>query len=333
MKFGVLQFFAWKNRADSFSDIYANAMNRIQVMDQSGYDAVWLAEHHFSDYSVCPSVHMMGTWVAAHTKNLRIGTAISLAAFYHPLRLAEEVALLDVLSEGRVNWGAGRGFDKTEFTAFDVQAEESYALYRENVEIVLAAWKNERMSFSGKFHSYEDIEVLPKPYQEPHPPVWLAASSPEAVESAAKDGYSILMDPHAPHSEIGRKYSIYEKTLEACGHAPANTRETPMARLLAVADTEEGARTIAEKGAGWLFDSYVNDKKFGGKTPGGVVDLGQEDPVAAYMRDRIIFGTPERVTEQILELQEQIPLNYLLCAPLSPGSFDLFTEKVMPKFL
>jgi alkanesulfonate monooxygenase SsuD/methylene tetrahydromethanopterin reductase-like flavin-dependent oxidoreductase (luciferase family) len=333
MKFGVLQFFAWKNRADSFSDIYANAMNRIQVMDETGYDAVWLAEHHFSDYSVCPSVHMMGTWIASQTKNLRIGTAISLAAFYHPLRLAEEVALLDVLSEGRVNWGAGRGFDNTEFTAFDVPPEESYARYRENVEIVLAAWNNERMSFEGKYHSFEDIEVLPKPYQDPHPPVWLAASSPEAVISAAKDGYSILMDPHAPHVEIAAKFATYSKTLDEHGHAPANTRDTPIARLLAVADTEDGAQTIAEKGAGWLFDSYVNPETHGGKTPGGMVDMGKEDPVGAYLRDRIIYGTPERVIDQVHELQEQLPLNYLLCAPLSPGSFDLFTEKVMPKFL
>ena len=111
MKFGVLQFFSWPERRVPLETVYERALERIDVMDRTGYDAVWLAEHHFTTYSVCPSVHLMGMHVAGRTQNLRIGTAVSLAAFYHPLRLAEEVALLDVLSGGRVNWGAGRGFD------------------------------------------------------------------------------------------------------------------------------------------------------------------------------------------------------------------------------
>ena len=112
MKFGVLQFFAWQGRRVPLTTVYERAFQRAEIMDQTGYDAVWLAEHHFSTYSVCPSINMMGTHIAARTERLRIGTAISLAPFYHPLRLAEEIALLDVLSGGRVNWGAGRGFDE-----------------------------------------------------------------------------------------------------------------------------------------------------------------------------------------------------------------------------
>ena len=100
--------------------VYERALERIRIMDSSGYDSVWLAEHHFTGYSVCPSVHMMGVHVAAQTTRLRIGMGVSLAAFYHPLRLAEEVALLDVLSGGRVNWGAGRGFDPIEFRIFGI---------------------------------------------------------------------------------------------------------------------------------------------------------------------------------------------------------------------
>ena len=104
-------------------------------MDQTGYDCVWLAEHHFNTYSVCPSVNVMGAHVAARTRNVRIGMAVSLAAFYNPLRLAEDVAMIDVLSGGRVNWGAGRGFDRTEFAAFGVPAAESSDRFRECVEI------------------------------------------------------------------------------------------------------------------------------------------------------------------------------------------------------
>src|SRR4051794_4650897 len=117
MKFGVLQFFSWPERRVPLGTVYQRALQRIEVMDRTGYDAVWLAEHHFSTYSVCPSVHVMGMPVAGRTSRLRTGTAVTLGAFYHPLRIAEEVALLDVLSDGRVNWGVGRGFDKTEYEA------------------------------------------------------------------------------------------------------------------------------------------------------------------------------------------------------------------------
>src|ERR1700744_5962441 len=147
MKVGILQFFGWRDRSVPLNSVYQSALERIEIMDRAGYDAVWLAEHHFSSFSVCPSVHRMGMLAAARTQRLRIGTAVSLAPFYHPLRLAEEVALLDVLSGGRVNWGAGRGFSRGEFTAFGVPPEESTERFRENVEIVLRAWTEERLSY------------------------------------------------------------------------------------------------------------------------------------------------------------------------------------------
>jgi alkanesulfonate monooxygenase SsuD/methylene tetrahydromethanopterin reductase-like flavin-dependent oxidoreductase (luciferase family) len=204
MKFGVLQFFSWPGRRVPLETVYDRAFNRMRVMDETGYDAVWLAEHHFSTYSVCPSVHIMGTHIAAHTKRLRIGTAVSLASFYHPLRLAEEVALLDQVSGGRVNWGAGRGFDPTEHRVFGVEPKESYARFRESVEIVLKAWRNEKVNHHGQFWSFEDVEVLPKPRQDPMP-VWIAATSENALDWAGENGFSILMDPHATHAEIASK--------------------------------------------------------------------------------------------------------------------------------
>ena len=194
MKAGVLQFFSWPERRVAIETVYERALQRIEIMESSGYDAVWLAEHHFHSFSVCPSVHMMGLQVAARTRRLRIGTAVSLAAFYHPLRLAEEVALLDIFSGGRVNWGAGRGFDRTEFRAFGVTPEESAERFQESVEIVLKAWSNERLTHHGRYYNFVDVEVLPKPRQKPHPPVWLAASSEEAIRRAAANGFTILMD-------------------------------------------------------------------------------------------------------------------------------------------
>ena len=169
MKVGILQFFGWRDRSVPLPSIYDMALERIDIMDTAGYDAVWLAEHHFSTFSVCPSVHMMGVMAAARTKRLRIGTAVSLAPFYNPLRLAEEVALLDVLSGGRVNWGAGRGFESSEFKAFGIPGEESTSRFHEAVDIVLKAWTNDKLTYQGKFFSYEGVEVLPKPRQRRTP--------------------------------------------------------------------------------------------------------------------------------------------------------------------
>src|SRR5690606_23259262 len=235
MKVGVLQFFSWPQRRIPLAQVYERALRRIDVMDEGGYDAVWLAEHHFNTFSVCPSVHMMGTMVAARTKRLRIGMGVSLAAFYHPLRLAEEVALLDIFSGGRVNWGAGRGFDPTEFRAFGVGKDDSYPRFREHVEIVLEAWRQERVTYHGKFWDFDGIEVLPKPLQQPTPPVWVAASSPPAIEWAAAAGHTIMMDPHASHDEIAAKRRLYPQKLEAAGHS-IDGRDIPMARLLAIAE-------------------------------------------------------------------------------------------------
>jgi alkanesulfonate monooxygenase SsuD/methylene tetrahydromethanopterin reductase-like flavin-dependent oxidoreductase (luciferase family) len=331
MKFGVLQFFSWPERRVGLDTVYARALERIEVMDQSGYDAVWLAEHHFSTFSVCPSVHLMGAHVAARTKHLRIGTAVSLAAMYHPLRLAEEVALLDVLSGGRVNWGAGRGFDQTEFHNFGLTMADSAERFREAVEIVLAAWKNERLTYQGKHHRYENVEVLPKPLQQPHPPVWVAASSDSAIEWAASQGHSILMDPHAAHVEIARKRKLYRERMAAHGHSDAG-REIPIARLLAVAPTKEKAEEVARRGAGWIVGSYLAPAHAMIFDPQNLTGLN-EIPVPAErsVRGSVIHGTPESVIDQIERLREELPLDSLMCAPLSHESFVLFTERVLPK--
>lgn len=333
MKFGVLQFFSWPGRRIALSEVYRRAMERIAIMDASGYDCVWLAEHHFTTYSVCPSIHLMAMHVADRTRNLRIGTGVSLAALYHPLRLAEEVALLDVLSGGRVNWGAGRGFDPGEFAAFGVPEAESQERFREAVEIVLAAWREERLNWSGKHWQFRDVEVLPRPLQQPHPPTWVAASSPPAIEWAASRGHSILLDPHCDRADLGVKRRLYLDGLARHGHS-AEGRDLPMARLIAVAKTEAEARRVAAQGAAWTVDAYANKDNAGKAIDAGRLAMTavDEDPVERYVRDVMIQGTPAQVVDQIQALREQVGLDYLLCAPVSHESFLLLTEQVLPRF-
>lgn len=345
MKFGVLQFFSWPGRRIPLPEVYERAWQRIDIMEHAGYDAVWLAEHHFSTYSVCPSIHMMGTHIAAKTKRLRIGMGVSLTPFYHPLRLAEEVALLDVLSGGRVNWGAGRGFDAKEYRTFGVEREESYPKFREHLDVVIKAWTNERLTYSGQFCEFDDVEVLPKPLQEPHPPVWVASGSPDAIAWSASNGYSILMDPHASHGEIAAKRALYQTELEGAGHSIAG-RDTPMARNIALGRTQAEAEAIARKGAEFMFGSYLRkpDSVRAGTQEKSIQtdavssiglspDATVEEKVEHYVKEVVICGTPEKVRDDLQALEEQLPLDYLMCTPLSHSSFMLFTEEVMPHFL
>jgi alkanesulfonate monooxygenase SsuD/methylene tetrahydromethanopterin reductase-like flavin-dependent oxidoreductase (luciferase family) len=270
----------------------------------------------------------MGMLAAARTERLRIGTGVSLAPFYHPLRLAEEVALLDQVSGGRVNWGAGRGFARVEFENFGVPPEESASRFRETVEIVLRAWTEERLSFEGTHFHFDGVEVLPKPLQQPHPPVWVAATSEAALDWAAGRGFSILLGPHDSHREIGKKQRYYAERLNAAGFSMKG-RELPVARLVAISDTTAKARDVARRGAQWIVDSYFG----AAHRPVGVTDPNAPgiDPVERYLDEVILHGAPEAVLEQITRLREEIGLDYLLCAPLSHQTFMMLTEQILPR--
>ncbi|MFZ0660089.1 MAG: LLM class flavin-dependent oxidoreductase [Candidatus Binataceae bacterium] len=321
MKFGVLQFFSWPDRRISMPTVYERALQRIEIMDRSGYDAVWITEHHFNDYSVCPSIPVMGAYAAARTKKLHIATGVTLAAFYHPLRLAEEVALLDILSGGRVYWGAGRGFDPKEFRTFGMTPEESYPRFREAVEIVLSAWRNQRVSYHGKYFTIDNIELLPKPLQQPHPPMWVAAYSPTAVEWAAEQGYSIMLDPHSPTSVIGEKMETWRRLMVQHGHS-IEGRVIPTVRLVAIARTEAEATEVAREGSKFMLRTYVNPQGERGDS----ATLLQK-----YVDQMVIHGTAQSVVDQIRRLNEEIHLDYIITAPLSHETFLSFTDHVLPE--
>jgi alkanesulfonate monooxygenase SsuD/methylene tetrahydromethanopterin reductase-like flavin-dependent oxidoreductase (luciferase family) len=321
MKFGVLQFFSWPDRRVALPVVYERALERIEIMDRSGYDAVWITEHHFNDYSVCPSIPVMGAYAAARTKTLHIATGVTLAAFYHPLRLAEEVALLDILSGGRVYWGAGRGFDPKEFRTFGMTAEESYPRFREAVDIVMSAWRDQRVSYHGKYFSFENVELLPKPLQQPHPPMWVAAHNPSAIEWAAEQGYSIMLGPHSPASVIDEGMNTWRRLLVQHGHS-AEGRVIPTVRLVAIAPTDAEAADIAREGSKFMLRTYINPKG----------ERGDSDTMLRnYVDSMVIHGTVERVVDQIRRLNQEIHLDYMITAPLSHETFLSFTDHVLPR--
>jgi alkanesulfonate monooxygenase SsuD/methylene tetrahydromethanopterin reductase-like flavin-dependent oxidoreductase (luciferase family) len=277
---------------------------------------------------------MMGVHVANNTTRIRIGMGVSLASFYHPLRLAEEIAFLDVLSGGRVNWGAGRGFDPDEFKVFGVPLEESGSRFHEAVEIVLEAWTKERINWSGEYWNFENVEVLPKPIQKPYPPTWLAAGSPGATRWAGKRGYSIMLGPHSTFAENAEHYAIYCDEMEKHGYSVTG-REIPMTRFIAIGDSDTEAELIARNGVGWLAQSYMNSTK--ATKPESedqfILTIDASAQVHRYLNSVVIHGCPGRVIDHIERLREDMNLQYLMAAPLSQSSFLMLTEKVLPHFM
>jgi alkanesulfonate monooxygenase SsuD/methylene tetrahydromethanopterin reductase-like flavin-dependent oxidoreductase (luciferase family) len=276
----------------------------------------------------------MGTHIAGKTKRLRIGTAVTLNAYYHPLRLAEELSMLDVFSEGRLNWGSGRGFDPTEFKLFGVTRDDVYDRFKETAEIVQKAWKSERFSHHGKYYDYEDVLVLPRPYQDPHPPVYLAATSPDSIRKAAAEGYTIMLDPHSTHGEIQYKRMLYQQVMEEHGHVVGD-RDLPIVRYVAIAETHDEAIEVARHSSTWTVSAYANPNKGGParqQLPGHERDL-DEDPVERYVREIAVAGTASEVVDKLKELETEIPMNYLMLAPMSQDSFVRFVRDVLPKLV
>ena len=194
MKFGI--FFIGDNypAERSNADFYAELLDQVAYAEELGFESVWFAEHHFHErYGVCPTPPVMMAAVAQRTKRIRLGSGVALLPFHHPLRVAEDYAMVDLLSGGRLDFGVGRAFLRHEFAGFQVAVEESRERFDEALEIILQAWKGERFSYEGKYYRVRDTALSITPLQKPHPPVWVAAVSPETPALAARKGLPIML--------------------------------------------------------------------------------------------------------------------------------------------
>lgn len=197
MRFGIGQFTLqippWDARDPAA--LYADTLALAEQADRAGLDAFWLAEHHGASDSYLPSLLPFLAAVAARTERIEVGTAVMLAPFQHPLRIAEDAAVVDAISAGRLNLGLGLGWAPEEYRMFGVDSKGRGRRLEEFVEVLKRAWTEERFSFPGRFYSYDDIAVTPKPARDPHPPIWLGGMTGPAVERAAR-----IADGHFPAS-------------------------------------------------------------------------------------------------------------------------------------
>jgi len=172
----------------------AAELRQIVLAEDLGFDSVWLAEHHFTSYCVVNDALSFASHVAAVTSTVRIGTAVSVLPLHHPVEIAERATLVDVLSNGRLLLGVGRGYSATEFGAFGLDLAGRRERFEEALDVVLKAWSHERFDHEGKFWTLKDVALTPRPLQSPHPQVIVASSgSPETVASVAARGLPLML--------------------------------------------------------------------------------------------------------------------------------------------
>jgi len=330
------------SEAQFYQDILAET-DRAEAL---GFHAVWFAEHHFYNYGGhIPSVPVLGAAVAQRTKRLRIGSGIALIPLQDPIRVAEEFAMLDCLSGGRLEFGIGRGFQKVEYDAFERNMADSRVLFDEAHDIIMKAWTEERFSYEGKFRRVHNLQVIPKPVQKP-PPVYVAAIfTPESFEWTGRMGYNLMVVPYAvvnPETLTGN-INLFRDTRKAhghmaepdvlavyhfyCGETAEKAKQEPREALLRYL----GAAGESNQQAAYS-DQYAAYKKLR-------EGFQMMDYDSYLYPHRVIFGDPEQCVERIQQIRANGATNVGLLVDFGGleyakvlASLDRFAQYVIPRF-
>ena len=221
MKFGIFYELSvprpWDGEAER--KVYMNALEQVRLADEVGFDQVWAVEHHFlEEYSHCSAPELFLTACAMQTKNIHVGHGIVICVpeFNHPIRIAERAAVLDILSGGRLEFGTGRSATWTELGGFRANPDDTKKSWDEFVHCLPKMWMQERFSYEGKYFSMPSRAVLPKPYQKPHPPMWVAVTSPGTELDAADRGIGSLGVTFTSFAEQEAKVKEYRRRIQNC---------------------------------------------------------------------------------------------------------------------
>jgi natural product biosynthesis luciferase-like monooxygenase protein len=325
---------------------YQEMLEETDRAETLGFHSVWFAEHHFYNYGGhIPSVPVLGAAVAQRTQRLRIGSGITLLPLQDPIRVAEEFALLDCLSGGRLEFGIGRGFQKVEYDAFERNMGDSRVLFEEAHDIIMKAWTQERFSHEGKFRRVHNLQVIPKPVQKP-PPVYVAAIfTPDSFEWTGRMGYNVMVVPYAvaqPETLAGN-LKLLRDTRLAHGHATEPD-------VLAVyhfycGETTEKAKEEARDAMMRYIDAAAepNQELAYSAQYAGYEKLREGFKRMDYDKylypHRVIFGDPDQCAERIRQIRANGMTNVGLLANFGGlehakvmASLDRFAKYVMPRF-
>ena len=355
MKFGIFTIVPWHESVTP-EQALKEAMEQIELADQLGIDEVWLGEHRFSRHGLLSGIWSFLGQVAARTKRIRIGTAVIVLPLHNPILVAEEAAMVDIISGGRLDFGIGAGYQRQEFEGIGVDINESRERFTEAVDVIIKAWTEETLTYHGKYTNVDDVWVLPKPVQKPHPPLFQAVStSPASVEFAASRQIQVIAGgPTDIMGQAPQVIKLWREKMEQFGHAHAHL-DPPMAKSIYVAPTMEEAerdpvgldnfssRILSSIGSNGSAIGLPMDKD-GNIPPGYEAWLSRQrdrdrrdDPGHAGLPP--LNGTPEVVIERLKQTQEA-GINHVFGAFGFPGlphekvmrSIELFATQVMPHF-
>ncbi len=334
MKFGV--FYQMPCATDqSPTQRYRDTIKQVQLADELGFDAAWLAELHFNPlFSVMPSPMMVGAAIAQTTTRIRIGTAVHLLPLHQPIRLAEEAAVLDVMSDGRSIFGIGRGAIPAHFQGYGVDYEEARERFLEGLEMVLGMWSRDSYSFKGKYHQIDDINLSPKPIQWPHPPVFIASNSADTFSLVGQLGHSILVSPTIVSVQGALSgLETYRSELDRNGYDP-KAREVNVTVHVNVSRDESRARSAFEM----TINNYLGTLRRGRGRGSSRADMLDYETVQDEFG---AVGTPAQVTDKLGKIIKLYDPDGIICWFNTGGmiphqevetSMTLFAEEVMPHF-
>jgi alkanesulfonate monooxygenase SsuD/methylene tetrahydromethanopterin reductase-like flavin-dependent oxidoreductase (luciferase family) len=292
-----------------------------------GYCATFLVEHHFTGWDQVSAPLQLLTWVAARTTALRLGTAVLVLPWHNPVLLAEQAAMLDLMSGGRLDFGIGKGYRHTEFEGFGIPPEEAQARFDEALAIILRAWTTrERFSHQGRFWRFKDVVVEPPPKQAPHPPLWTGAGSPASIKRAAERGHNLILDQFASAEVLGERIALFQAEAAARGRR-WDPRQVVVARDLFVVDNEREREAAIERN-NQTHARTLSVSRAPGR--GGGSHILAYAHTAEQQRESPLIGTPDEIVAKLQALRAAGVEYVMLNAAGSRANLRRFAREVMP---
>ena len=319
------------NMARLLDEIFAEA----QALEESGWDGMFITEHHQQPDGYLPNPLLMAGLVGARTRRLKVGTCVLLLPLHHPVHVAEDCAVIDLATKGRLVLSIGAGYQALDYQAFGVSSERPGARTEESLAIIRRAWTGEPFSFEGKYFQYENARITPTPYQKPGPPVWMASWTDPGLRRAARVGDGWLADPVQSLPVIKGFADRYREACAKAGRKPfvALMRDAVIAGSLKDAEAESGPTMYTHR---FYFENgaYMPDRYLKG------VERAADLTFARAAEDRLIVGSPRDCLEQLERWKSEVQPDYLIVRFRQPGgpshaktveSIRTFGREVIPK--
>ncbi len=325
-------------------DVARHTLEMVQMADQAGFNIAWAAEHHALEMTIAPNPFQLLTWWSQHTDRIRLGTAVAVAAYWHPINLAGEAAMTDLLSGGRLEFGIGSGAYQREFDRMHpgLKQSDAYRYMHEMLPALKALWAGD-YEHNGEFWSFPTATSVPKPLQQPHPPIWVAARSPITFDYAVKNDCHVMSWPLTrPFSEAEQYRAQLDEAIAA--HPGAVRPTFAMMRHTALY-TDDAGREAALDAIRSVLGQFENlfrnlgdvNNGFPKKIP--LEELADREQYNAEMlEENLMFGSPEQVIDKLKRYEALGVDEFIYYASMGLGqkeqkrSLELFCSEVMPAF-